>query len=121
MPDFRTRIVDKDVLPGIAMSQSYNSGFFPNLSGTVAHWGTPIQKKNVSMLMSLLLLDSPPQDYYTIIKNPMDLGTIKKRLQTNYYWKAMECIQDFNTMFTNCYMYNKVRKCLFFPLTILGR
>ncbi|XP_037106242.1 bromodomain testis-specific protein [Syngnathus acus] len=46
-------------------------------------------------------------DYYTIIKNPIDMGTIKKRLQNKYYWKAMECIQDFNTMFTNCYMYNK--------------
>uniref|UniRef100_A0A8C2JB13 Bromodomain, testis-specific n=1 Tax=Cyprinus carpio TaxID=7962 RepID=A0A8C2JB13_CYPCA len=46
-------------------------------------------------------------DYYTIIKNPMDLSTIKKRLENNYYWKAMECIEDFNTMFTNCYMYNR--------------
>ncbi|XP_017571059.1 bromodomain testis-specific protein isoform X3 [Pygocentrus nattereri] len=46
-------------------------------------------------------------DYYTIIKNPMDLNTIKKRLENNYYWKAMECIEDFNTMFTNCYVYNR--------------
>ncbi|KAI4903257.1 hypothetical protein NFI96_024557 [Prochilodus magdalenae] len=46
-------------------------------------------------------------DYYTIIKNPMDLSTIKKRLENNYYWKAMECIEDFNTMFTNCYVYNR--------------
>lgn len=46
-------------------------------------------------------------DYYTIIKNPMDLTTIKKRLEYNYYTKAMDCIEDFNTMFTNCYMYNK--------------
>lgn len=37
----------------------------------------------------------------------MDLGTIKKRLENNYYWSAKECIQDFNTMFTNCYVYNK--------------
>ncbi|XP_040896152.1 bromodomain testis-specific protein [Toxotes jaculatrix] len=46
-------------------------------------------------------------DYYTIITNPMDLGTIKKRLQNKYYCQALECIQDFNTMFTNCYMYNR--------------
>lgn len=38
----------------------------------------------------------------------MDLSSIKKRLLNNYYWKAMECIQDFNTMFTNCYVYNRV-------------
>lgn len=37
----------------------------------------------------------------------MDLGTIKKRLEHNYYWSGKECIQDFNTMFTNCYVYNK--------------
>lgn len=47
------------------------------------------------------------QDYYDIIKNPMDLGTIKKRLETNYYMSGKECIQDFNQMFTNCYIYNK--------------
>ncbi|NWX93819.1 BRD2 protein, partial [Nothoprocta pentlandii] len=44
-----------------------------------------------------------------IIKQPMDMGTIKRRLENNYYWGAAECMQDFNTMFTNCYIYNKVR------------
>lgn len=38
------------------------------------------------------------------------MGTIKKRLENSYYWNAQECIQDFNTMFTNCYIYNKVTK-----------
>ncbi|KAI4482722.1 hypothetical protein M0804_008575 [Polistes exclamans] len=46
-------------------------------------------------------------DYHKIIKQPMDLGTIKKRLENTYYWCGRECIQDFNTMFTNCYVYNK--------------
>uniref|UniRef100_A0A8C5QAR6 Bromodomain-containing protein 2 n=1 Tax=Leptobrachium leishanense TaxID=445787 RepID=A0A8C5QAR6_9ANUR len=46
-------------------------------------------------------------DYHKIIKQPMDMGTIKKRLENNYYWTALECMQDFNTMFTNCYIYNK--------------
>ncbi|XP_078282038.1 bromodomain-containing protein 3-like isoform X2 [Rhinoraja longicauda] len=46
-------------------------------------------------------------DYHKIIKQPMDMGTIKKRLENNYYWSASECMQDFNTMFTNCYIYNK--------------
>ncbi|KAM3600115.1 uncharacterized protein V6R79_017996 [Siganus canaliculatus] len=46
-------------------------------------------------------------DYHTIITSPMDMGTIKKRLENNYYWSASECLQDFNTMFTNCYIYNK--------------
>ncbi|NP_001103994.1 bromodomain-containing protein 2b [Danio rerio] len=46
-------------------------------------------------------------DYHKIIKQPMDMGTIKKRLENNYYRGASECLQDFNTMFTNCYIYNK--------------
>lgn len=52
------------------------------------------------------------QDYHKIIKTPMDMGTIKKRLENNYYRSASECMQDFNTMFTNCYIYNKVRICV---------
>ncbi|KAF3848839.1 hypothetical protein F7725_015336 [Dissostichus mawsoni] len=46
-------------------------------------------------------------DYHKIITSPMDLGTIKKRLENNFYWSASDCMQDFNTMFTNCYIYNK--------------
>nr|XP_054770228.1 bromodomain-containing protein 3-like isoform X1 [Lytechinus pictus]XP_054770229.1 bromodomain-containing protein 3-like isoform X1 [Lytechinus pictus]XP_054770230.1 bromodomain-containing protein 3-like isoform X1 [Lytechinus pictus] len=46
-------------------------------------------------------------DYFNIIKTPMDLGTIKKRLESIYYHSAKECISDFNLMFTNCYVYNK--------------
>lgn len=46
-------------------------------------------------------------DYHKIIKQAMDLGTVKKRLENNYYQSSKEAIQDFNTMFTNCYVYNK--------------
>lgn len=40
----------------------------------------------------------------------MDLNTIKKRLEHKYYVNASECIEDFNMMFSNCYLYNKVCK-----------
>ncbi|XP_020831138.1 bromodomain testis-specific protein [Phascolarctos cinereus] len=46
-------------------------------------------------------------DYYSIVKKPMDLSTIKKRLEHKYYVKASECVDDLKTMFTNCYLYNK--------------
>lgn len=46
-------------------------------------------------------------DYHTIIKRPMDLGTIKKRLENCWYYSADECMKDFRTMFDNCYTYNK--------------
>ena len=35
------------------------------------------------------------------------MGSIKRRLEGNYYYSAEECIQDFNLMFTNCYTYNR--------------
>ncbi|XP_056133383.1 bromodomain testis-specific protein [Lampris incognitus] len=64
------------------------------------HFSWPFQKPVDAVALHL-------PDYYTIITNPMDLSTIKKRLHNNYYWTALECLQDFNAMFTNCYMYNR--------------
>lgn len=61
------------------------------------------------------------QDYYTVITNPMDLSTIMKRLKNKYYWQALECIQDLNTMFTNCYVYNQVRVLFFTCASYLWR
>ena len=47
------------------------------------------------------------QNYYDIITNPMDLGSIKKRLENNYYINAQECIDDVNLILRNCYTFNK--------------
>ena len=46
-------------------------------------------------------------DYFKLIKYPMDMTTVKKRLENNYYWCSQECIDDVTTMFKNCYVYNK--------------
>ncbi|XP_029138969.1 bromodomain testis-specific protein-like [Protobothrops mucrosquamatus] len=46
-------------------------------------------------------------DYYNIVKEPMDLTTIQKRLEHQYYTCAAECIDNFKKMFANCYLYNK--------------
>ncbi|GFU61516.1 bromodomain-containing protein 2 [Nephila pilipes] len=46
-------------------------------------------------------------DYHTIIKYPMDLNTIKKRLENFYYYDLKECVKDFQVLFYNCYRYNK--------------
>ena len=47
------------------------------------------------------------QDYFTIIKKPMDMGYIKKKLEQNQYYSADECIQEWRLVFQNCYTYNK--------------
>ncbi|VDM74613.1 unnamed protein product [Strongylus vulgaris] len=45
-------------------------------------------------------------DYHKVIRRPMDLKTIQKRLQNIYYYSAKECMEDIMTMFNNCYTYN---------------
>jgi len=45
-------------------------------------------------------------NYYNVIKKPMDLGTIYRRIQNKYYWKADECVQDFKQMIANCKVFN---------------
>jgi len=46
-------------------------------------------------------------DYFKIVEYPMDLGTVRKRLENNYYWCARECMDDVQLIFKNCYRYNK--------------
>lgn len=61
------------------------------------------------MIVSLLFRKVP--DYYKIIKNPMDLSTIKKRLQEEYYMytKPEDFVADFRLIFQNCAEFNEVR------------
>lgn len=45
--------------------------------------------------------------YPTIIKNPMDLGTIKKRLKSHHYTKTQEFIADVQLVWDNCKKFNE--------------
>lgn len=51
-----------------------------------------------------VILDVP--DYYDIIKQPMDLSTIKKKLDRKQYKSPKEFKDDLDLMFRNCYFYN---------------
>ncbi|KAJ3318392.1 hypothetical protein HDV06_003077 [Boothiomyces sp. JEL0866] len=42
--------------------------------------------------------------YFDVIKTPMDISTIEKKLST--YASAKECFDDFELMFNNCYTFN---------------
>ena len=46
-------------------------------------------------------------DYFTIIQKPMDLGTIKSKLNGGMYSSSQQCIDDFELMFNNCFDYNR--------------
>ncbi|KAI9502185.1 Bromodomain-containing protein, partial [Coemansia spiralis] len=45
-------------------------------------------------------------DYYTIIKSPMDLSTIERKLKARQYTDTQAFSDDLRLMFNNCYMYN---------------
>ena len=46
-------------------------------------------------------------DYHILIKNPMDLGTIKSRLNMGYYKSNAQMINDIEQIFINCDIYNE--------------
>lgn len=45
-------------------------------------------------------------DYFDIIKKPMDLGTVKQKMDNRQYKSAAEFAADVRLIFTNCYKYN---------------
>lgn len=51
-----------------------------------------------------VLLNIP--DYPEKIKNPMDISTVNKKLETKEYNEPLEFYDDMKLMFSNCYEYN---------------
>ncbi|XP_068602613.1 E3 ubiquitin-protein ligase TRIM33 [Brachionichthys hirsutus] len=50
-------------------------------------------------------------NYYRIIKQPMDLKKVKRRLQlgsSQYYGSALDCVSDMRLVFNNCSKYNEM-------------
>ena len=45
-------------------------------------------------------------DYFDIISHPMDLGTIKKKLQHNCYATPQDFVADMTLIWENCIKYN---------------
>lgn len=45
-------------------------------------------------------------DYPDIIKNPMDLSTVEKKLKARKYEAVDDFVSDINLIFSNCYLYN---------------
>ena len=46
-------------------------------------------------------------DYFTIIKKPMDLSTIKRKLDTGQYQEPWQYVDDVWLMFENAWLYNR--------------
>ena len=102
-PDYRGPVQPRFLRP--ADQPRYNSNQLQYLSKVLKtlwkhQYAWPFQVPVDSLRLNL-------PDYHRIIKKPMDLGTIKKRTENLWYRSAKDCIEDFQTLFTNCYMYNK--------------
>ncbi|XP_016298315.1 CREB-binding protein-like isoform X2 [Sinocyclocheilus anshuiensis] len=52
-----------------------------------------------------ILLGIP--DYFDIVKNPMDLSTIKRKLDTGQYQEPWQYVDDVWLMFNNAWLYNR--------------
>lgn len=45
-------------------------------------------------------------DYFEVVQDPIDFGTIKQRLNHSYYFTMREVIEDIQRCFDNCLLYN---------------
>ena len=55
--------------------------------------------------MDAVKLEVP--NYYDVIKEPMDFGTIERKLKSDVYRCSKECLDDFSRVFCYFYALNK--------------
>jgi Bromodomain len=60
------------------------------------------------------------KDYLSIIKKPMDLSTIRKKLESGQYQDPWHYIEDVHLMFDNAWLYNKRTSPVYKSCTKVG-
>lgn len=45
-------------------------------------------------------------DYFDVIRHPMDLGTVRRKVMHNNYCSVEEFVRDMKLIWENCYKYN---------------
>lgn len=53
------------------------------------------------------------EDYYTVIKYPMDFNQILRKLRSGSYAKPEHCMEDIELIFDNCFLYNHEESDIF--------
>ena len=64
-------------------------------------WSTMLSPANASSHVDAL------QDYFDIVKRPMDLSTIRCKLEEGQYAGPWDFIDDMTLMFDNAWLYNR--------------
>ena len=62
------------------------------------------QEHSQAFLTRVSKRDAP--DYYDVIQNPMDLGTMQKKLRSGQYKTKAQFAHDLNLIWDNCFLYN---------------
>ncbi|KAG6572408.1 Transcription factor GTE4, partial [Cucurbita argyrosperma subsp. sororia] len=115
-------ILGKDKLPPAESNKKAKTNIKKPVVGEMAHafgLGSKFFKSCSSLLDKLIkhkygwVFDAPVDvqglglhDYYIIIKHPMDLGTVKSRLNKNWYKSPKEFAEDVRLTFCNAMTYN---------------
>ncbi|KAJ1979473.1 hypothetical protein H4R34_002817 [Dimargaris verticillata] len=93
------------------------------IAGGIPHTGSHMSKEQVKYCQAMVRTlkrqrDAGPflepvdpvklniPDYPTIIKHPMDLGTVDKKLTADQYLDVEDFVSDVRLIFSNCYLYN---------------
>lgn len=89
-----------EVRSGLGMGMKFFKSCSSLLDKLMKHeygwvFNTPVDVKGLGL-----------HDYYTIIKHPMDLGTVKTRLNRNWYKSPKEFAEDVRLTFHNAMTYN---------------
>ncbi|KAK6946652.1 NET domain [Dillenia turbinata] len=116
-------ILGKDRLPSLESNKKFKSNGYKKHRGEMEYVSdkhTIRASKNCSNLLAKLMkhkfawvFNNPVDvkglglhDYYTVIKHPMDLGTVKTRLNKNWYKSPREFAEDVRLTFKNAMTYN---------------
>jgi chromatin structure-remodeling complex subunit RSC4 len=87
------------------------------VSGTVLPFSSPHVTTRSGRNIALDFLKRPPKrlypDYYQIIKHPIALEDIRKRLESNGYATLEAVKQDFELCFSNAKIYNMKESAIY--------
>ena len=67
-------------------------------------WFAETESMPNSMILTYVIL---LQDYFDIVKKPMDMSTIRRKLETGQYKDPWEYVDDVWLMFENAWLYNR--------------
>lgn len=99
------------MLLGIPVGSTQSLLSFPaKITKTVCNMFNKYTLASLFYLLCLLLIFSlfpSLQDYFDIVKNPIDLSTIKRKLDTGQYQEPWQYVDDVWLMFNNAWLYNR--------------